>query len=111
MDDSRWCAPTCARSSARPATSQVAARWLVAESGDHQFARDRARELVGPLIEREADVLTCFGEGLTYAQIAKRLYLSEATVKGYVSPALMKLACDNRTQAGLLAHDVGIADS
>ena len=41
-------------------------------------------------------------------QIATRLYLSEATVKGYVSRMLVKLGCANRTQAGLLAHDAGI---
>jgi DNA-binding NarL/FixJ family response regulator len=42
------------------------------------------------------------------AEIAARLYLSEATVKGYVSRMLDKLGCANRTQAGLLAHDAGI---
>jgi Bacterial regulatory proteins, luxR family len=46
--------------------------------------------------------------GLSNAQIASRLYLSEATVKGYVSRMLVKLGCANRTQAGLLAHDAGI---
>jgi DNA-binding NarL/FixJ family response regulator len=50
-------------------------------------------------------VLGCLGEGLSNAQIANRLYLSEATVKGYVSRMLVKLGCANRTQAGLLAHD------
>jgi hypothetical protein len=50
----------------------------------------------------------CLGEGLSNAQIAARLYLSEATVKGYVSRMLDKLGCANRTQAGLLAHDAGI---
>jgi hypothetical protein len=48
------------------------------------------------------------GEGLSNAQIAARLYLSEATIKGYVSRMLDKLGCANRTQAGLLAHDAGI---
>jgi len=52
--------------------------------------------------------LGCLGEGLSNAQIASRLYLSEATVKGYVSRMLVKLGCANRTQAGLLAHDAGI---
>ncbi|MGH3395708.1 MAG: LuxR C-terminal-related transcriptional regulator [Streptosporangiaceae bacterium] len=40
--------------------------------------------------------------------MAGRLYLSEATVKGYISRILVKLDCANRTQAGLLAHDAGI---
>jgi DNA-binding NarL/FixJ family response regulator len=53
-------------------------------------------------------VLTCLGEGLSNAQIAKRLFLSETTVKGYVSRILVKLDCENRTQAGLLAYDAGL---
>ncbi|HKA95225.1 MAG TPA: LuxR C-terminal-related transcriptional regulator, partial [Streptosporangiaceae bacterium] len=47
-------------------------------------------------------------EGQSNAQIAARLYLSEATVKGYVSRMLDKLGLQNRTQAGLLAHDAGL---
>jgi DNA-binding NarL/FixJ family response regulator len=88
--------------------SPVAARRLVAASADQQAARQRARELAGTLTEREAEVLACLGEGLSNAQIAARLYLSEATVKSYVSRMLDKLGCANRTQAGLLAHDAGI---
>jgi DNA-binding NarL/FixJ family response regulator len=88
--------------------SPAAARRLIVASSDSQSARERARELVGRLTEREAEVLACLGEGLSNAQIARRLYLSEATVKGYVSRMLDKLGCANRTQAGLLAHDAGL---
>jgi DNA-binding NarL/FixJ family response regulator len=88
--------------------SPAAARRLVAASADSQPARERARKLVAALTEREVEVLTGLGEGLSNAQIAARLYLSEATVKGYVSRMLDKLGVDNRTQAGLLAHDAGI---
>ena len=90
--------------------SPAAARRLIAASAsaDSQPAAERARKLTGSLTEREADVLACLGEGLSNAQIAGRLYLSEATVKGYVSRMLEKLGLDNRTQAGLLAHDAGL---
>ena len=88
--------------------SPVAARRLVAASAEGHSARDRARELVASLTEREAEVLACLGEGLSNAQIGSRLYLSEATIKGYVSRVLDKLGCANRTQAGLIAHDAGI---
>jgi DNA-binding NarL/FixJ family response regulator len=88
--------------------SPSAARRLIAASTDSLSARDRARELVGSLTEREVQVLAGLGEGLSNAQIAARLYLSEATIKGYVSRMLDKLGCVNRTQAGLLAHDAGI---
>jgi DNA-binding NarL/FixJ family response regulator len=88
--------------------SPVAARRLVAASADRQSTRQRARKLMESLTERELEVLACLGEGLSNAQIAARLYLSEATIKGYVSRMLDKLGCANRTQAGLLAHDAGI---
>jgi DNA-binding NarL/FixJ family response regulator len=88
--------------------SPAAARRLIAASADSQPARDKARELVAELTDRETEVLACLGEGLSNAQIAGRLYLSEATVKGYVSRMLDKLAVANRTQASLLAHDAGL---
>ncbi|MEV5750342.1 response regulator transcription factor [Actinoallomurus sp. NPDC052308] len=91
--------------------SPAAARRLIAVSTDGLSARERARDLVGTLTEREAQVLAGLGEGLSNAQIAARLFLSEATVKGYVSRTLDKLGCVNRTQAGLLAHDAGLIDS
>jgi DNA-binding NarL/FixJ family response regulator len=88
--------------------SPAAARRLIAASADSSSARERARKLVGLLTEREVEVLSCLGQGLSNAQIAARLYLSEATIKGYVSRMLDKLGCANRTQAGLLAHDAGL---
>jgi len=88
--------------------SPAAARRLIAASADSQPARERARKQVSSLTGREVEVLSGLGEGLSNAQIAARLYLSEATVKGYVSRMLDKLGLDNRTQAGLLAHDAGI---
>ncbi|MFE6160132.1 response regulator [Streptomyces sp. NPDC056486] len=88
--------------------SPVAMRRIVASSSDEDAARERAKNLIGKLTEREADVLTCLGEGLSNAQIATKLFLSEATIKGYVSRMLVKLECTNRTQAGLLAYDAGL---
>jgi DNA-binding NarL/FixJ family response regulator len=88
--------------------SAAAARRLVAASTDGLSARDRARKLVEALTEREVEVLACLGEGMSNAQIASRLYLSEATIKGYVSRMLDKLECRNRTQAGLIAHEAGV---
>lgn len=91
--------------------SLSAARRLIAASTDSLSARDRAREPVASLTEREVQVLAGLGEGLSNAQIAARLYLSEATIKGCVSRMLDKLGCVIRTQAGLLAHDTGIAEA
>ncbi|HEY1967135.1 MAG TPA: response regulator transcription factor [Pseudonocardia sp.] len=88
--------------------SPSAARRLVAASTDEHGSRERAVALIRQLTDRETDVLTCLGEGLSNSQIAKRLFLSETTVKGYVSRILVKLDCENRTQAGLLAYDAGL---
>lgn len=82
-------------------------RLLTASDGEHE-ARRRARTLVAELTDRETEVLASLGDGLSNAQIARRLHLSEATVKGYVSRLLIKLDCDNRTQAGLLAFSAGL---
>jgi DNA-binding NarL/FixJ family response regulator len=91
--------------------SPSAASRLIAASTDKLSARDRARKQVASLTEREQQVLAGLGGGLSNAQIASRLHLSEATIKGYVSRMLEKLHCSNRTQAGLLAHDAGLVDS
>ena len=56
-------------------------------------------------------LLARLGEGLSNAQIAARLYLSEARVKGYVSRMLDELGCANRAQAGLLAHDAPVSSA
>jgi DNA-binding NarL/FixJ family response regulator len=88
--------------------SPSAARRLIAASTTQHSARDRARQQMSGLSEREAEVLKLVGSGLSNAQIAAQLYLSEATIKGYVSRLLVKLDCTNRTQAGLLAHEAGL---
>jgi len=88
--------------------SPEATRRLVAASADGGRHKEHADGLVARLTERETEVLVCLGEGLSNAQIGKRLYLTEATVKGYVSRMLVKLDCANRTQAGLIAHDAGL---
>lgn len=88
--------------------SPAAARRLIATSTDQQASRERAQSRLAALTERERDVLAGLAEGLSNGQIATRLFLSEATVKGYVSRTMDKLGCDNRTQAGLLAHEAGL---
>ncbi|GAB3822238.1 response regulator [Kribbella italica] len=54
------------------------------------------------LPDREREILALLGEGLTNADIARRLYLSEGTVKGHVSRLMVTLDCQNRTQLALL---------
>ena len=51
----------------------------------------------------------CWARGESNAELAKRLFVSEATVKTYVSRLLTKLDLANRTQAAILAHEAGPA--
>ncbi|WP_030685850.1 response regulator transcription factor [Streptomyces globisporus] len=69
---------------------------------------EQARARVAALSEKERDVLALLGEGLSNADAGRRLHMSEATVKTYVSRILAKLDCENRVQAALLARDAGL---
>ncbi|MFE3180308.1 response regulator [Streptomyces violascens] len=90
--------------------SPAATRHVVDQlaTGRSAARADEARRRVGVLSERERNVLALLGEGLSNADAGKRLHMSEATVKTYVSRILAKLDCDNRVQAALLARDAGL---
>ena len=72
--------------------------------------RTAARERLAELSEREQEVLRLVGRGESNAAIAKELFVSEATVKTYVSRLLAKLELANRTQAAILAHEAGLLE-
>jgi two-component system, NarL family, response regulator LiaR len=67
---------------------------------------DQAR--LKPLSDRERDVLRLLATGLGNADIARALFLSEGTVKNYVSGILAKLDVADRTQAALVAMRAGL---
>jgi two-component system response regulator DesR len=60
-----------------------------------------------PLTARERDVLITARTGATIAEIATRLYLSEGTVRNYVSAAIAKTGGRNRVEAVRIADDRG----
>ncbi|CAM5588367.1 response regulator transcription factor [Streptomyces tanashiensis] len=70
-------------------------------TGREAARAEEARTRVAALSEKERDVLSLLGEGLSNADAGKRLHMSEATVKTYVSRILAKLHCENRVQAAL----------
>ncbi|QHY98831.1 Transcriptional regulatory protein DevR (DosR) [Streptomyces sp. S4.7] len=61
------------------------------------------------LTEREREILTLVGEGLTNREIGKRLYLAEKTVKNNISRLLAKLGVERRVQAAVLATEAKAA--
>jgi DNA-binding NarL/FixJ family response regulator len=60
------------------------------------------------LTPRERDVLAALGQGLSNAEIAQRLVISEATTKTHVSRVLAKLGVASRVQAAIVAREAGI---
>jgi NarL family two-component system response regulator LiaR len=67
-----------------------------------------AADALAVLTEREVEVLRLVGEGLTNAEIAGRLIISEKTAKSHISNILSKLHLADRTQAAVYAWREGI---
>lgn len=90
--------PACAAILVDAARSGTAERRVLPEQ----------RHLLDTLPEQLKEVLRHVGEGRSNAQIARRMYLTEGSVKGYVSRILATLRISNRTQAAILAHRAGL---
>jgi two-component system, NarL family, response regulator LiaR len=67
-----------------------------------------AADALAALTEREIEVLRLVGEGLSNAEIAARLIISEKTAKSHISNILSKLHLADRTQAAVYAWREGI---
>lgn len=65
-------------------------------------------EVLRALSDREVDVVRGVARGLSNAQIARELFLSEATVKTYLSRLLTKLDLHDRVQVAVLAYESGL---
>jgi DNA-binding NarL/FixJ family response regulator len=66
--------------------------------------------LTDKLTEREAGVLRLLAKGLSNAEIAGQLHLSEGTVRNHVSAILDKLGVSDRTQAAVIAIQHGLGN-
>ena len=60
-----------------------------------------------PLTEREREVLAASADGATIEDVARKLYLSEGTVRNYLSTGIKKLRARNRVEAARLAESKG----
>ena len=80
---------------------------LAGDIFSHSFNEEssQATNLLDDLNDRENSVLKGLERGLTNKQIADELFLSEKTIKHYMTSILQKLQVKNRLQAALLAKE------
>ena len=74
---------------------------------DPELAAAALAEGASPLTPRERDVLVASQDGATIAEIAAALYLSEGTVRNYLSACIQKTGARNRTEALRVAEERG----
>jgi len=74
---------------------------------DPDLAAAALAEGTSPLTPREADVLAQAADGATVAEIAGALYLSEGTVRNYLSSCIQKTGARNRAEALRIAQERG----
>ncbi|GAA3859758.1 response regulator transcription factor [Saccharothrix violaceirubra] len=84
-------------------TKRLLSRFL----GDHG-GELRDASVLDVLTEREREVLVLIAKGLSNTEIARKLFLSEATVKTHVGRILAKLELRDRVQAVVLAYETGL---
>jgi DNA-binding NarL/FixJ family response regulator len=84
-------------------TRKLIERFILAGPASPESSRE-----LSELTPREREVLLLIAEGLANAEIAARLFLSEATVKTHVNRLLAKLGLRDRVQAVVLAYESGL---
>ncbi|MGW1087146.1 response regulator [Streptomyces sp. NPDC002596] len=84
-------------------------RRLIAEfAGRREPAPAPATRQLGGITDREREILTLVGRGLSNTEIAAELVISVATVKTYVTRLLSKLDARDRVQLVILAYETGL---
>ena len=81
---------------------------VVAEFSRLTAEKPKTPELIEPLSEREIEILKRLANGASNKEIAGALFITEGTVKNYVTSILGKLGVRDRTQAALRARELGL---
>jgi DNA-binding NarL/FixJ family response regulator len=103
-------AAVCTVAAGQAMLSPSVTRRLIASFDDRHPARvAAARQRLAALTDREREVVGAVAEGLSNAEIGRRLGATEGTVKTHVSRILAKLGLANRVQAAILVHDADLA--
>ncbi|MFC5214897.1 response regulator [Streptomyces coerulescens] len=90
---------------------------LLFPSAVRALAAEHARAYAAPppwvarLTGRESDVLRLMAQGLTNAEIARRMEVGPATVKSHVAAVLAKTGTRDRTQAVIAAYEAGFMNA
>lgn len=85
-------------------------RRLLREFAGRPTATGRTRELTG-ITDREREVLTLVGSGLSNTEIAETLFISVATAKTYVTRLLAKLGARDRVRLVIIAYETGLVSA
>jgi len=83
-------------------------RRLVAEISEHAAPSPESVTSLETLTGREMEVLTCVARGLSNAEIADEMHISESTAKTHLKRVLMKLGLRDRVGAVVFAYETGV---
>ena len=86
-------------------TAQLIAAVAQPAAIEADSAKGQAKARLATLTERELEVASAIGRGLSNQEIASELFMSVATVKAHVGRLFTKLDVDNRVQIAILVHD------
>ncbi|HEY5879146.1 MAG TPA: response regulator transcription factor [Nakamurella sp.] len=91
--------------------SPAATTSLIARVVTQPTPRTAAGPLPGDLTDRELEITTLVGQGLSNLEIAKRLTISPATAKTHVNRAMMKTGARDRAQLVVFAYEHGLLNT